>query len=202
MLDIAAAFCLLRAAEGQPRRGHHRLGRQRGVDGRHPVGARPRAAGSRGRHPAARSWRCCPPTPRRRTRSTRPRRRSARSATPRSSRWCRESQRIDTILLIGSLANEATAAKRAEELAAITAETEQPILLSTYTTATPGAMARFRRGRHPLLHLDAELRPRDPRAGRLRRFQTAAAPPIGGCRRPRRRCATRSAARWQSPARC
>jgi acyl-CoA synthetase (NDP forming) len=55
----------------------------------------------------------------------------------------RESQRIDTILLIGSLANDATAAKRAEELAAITASTEQPILLSTYTTASPGAMARF-----------------------------------------------------------
>ena len=55
----------------------------------------------------------------------------------------RESQRIDTILLIGSLANEATAAKRAEELAAIAPSTEQPILLSTYTTASPGAMARF-----------------------------------------------------------
>ncbi|HMD64169.1 MAG TPA: acetate--CoA ligase family protein [Stellaceae bacterium] len=55
----------------------------------------------------------------------------------------RESKRIDTILLIGSLANDATAAKRAEELAAITASTEQPIFLSTYTTASPGAMARF-----------------------------------------------------------
>jgi acetate---CoA ligase (ADP-forming) len=55
----------------------------------------------------------------------------------------RESKRIDTILLIGSLANDATAAKRAEELAAITGSTEQPILLSTYTTASPGAMARF-----------------------------------------------------------
>src|SRR5438270_11084272 len=55
----------------------------------------------------------------------------------------RQSQRIDTILLIGSLANDATAAKRAEELAAITGSTEQPILLSTYTTASPGAMARF-----------------------------------------------------------
>jgi acetyltransferase len=55
----------------------------------------------------------------------------------------RESKRIDTILLIGSLANDATAAKRAEELAAITGSTEQPILLSTYTTASAGAMARF-----------------------------------------------------------
>ncbi len=55
----------------------------------------------------------------------------------------RESKRIDVILLIGSLANEATAAKRAEELAAITDATKQPILLSTYTTASPGAMARF-----------------------------------------------------------
>ena len=55
----------------------------------------------------------------------------------------RELQRIDTILLIGSLANEATAKQRAEELAAVTGDTEQPIVLSTYTTATPGAMAAF-----------------------------------------------------------
>jgi acyl-CoA synthetase (NDP forming) len=55
----------------------------------------------------------------------------------------RESKRIDVILLIGSLANDATAAKRAEELAAITGSTEQPILLSTYTTASPASMARF-----------------------------------------------------------
>ena len=59
----------------------------------------------------------------------------------------RESQRIDTILLIGSLANEATAKQRAEELAAVTGDTEQPILLSTYTTATDGRDGRFRRGR-------------------------------------------------------
>src|SRR5690349_11749239 len=55
----------------------------------------------------------------------------------------RESKRIDVILLIGSLANEATVAQRAEELAGITGSTDQPILLSTYTTASPGAMARF-----------------------------------------------------------
>src|SRR5207248_6835441 len=40
----------------------------------------------------------------------------------------RESRRIDTILLIGSLANEATAKTRAEELAAVTGTTEQPIV--------------------------------------------------------------------------
>ncbi|HVH77638.1 MAG TPA: acetate--CoA ligase family protein [Stellaceae bacterium] len=55
----------------------------------------------------------------------------------------RESRRIDTILLIGSLANEATAKERAAELKAIAPSTAQPILLSTYTTATPGAMAAF-----------------------------------------------------------
>src|ERR1700730_11563873 len=55
----------------------------------------------------------------------------------------RESRRIDTILLIGSLANEAPATQRAEELAAVTADTEQPILLATNTTATPNAMAAF-----------------------------------------------------------
>ena len=55
----------------------------------------------------------------------------------------RESQQIDTILLIGSLANEATAKQRAEELAAVTGDTDQPIILSTYTTATAAAMAAF-----------------------------------------------------------
>jgi acetate---CoA ligase (ADP-forming) len=55
----------------------------------------------------------------------------------------RQSKRIDTILLIGSLANEATAKERAEELAAVTGTTEQPIILSTYTTATEGATAAF-----------------------------------------------------------
>src|SRR5207245_5351714 len=55
----------------------------------------------------------------------------------------RESRRIDTILLIGSLANEATATQRADELTAVTGDTEQPIILSTYTAATPGAMAAF-----------------------------------------------------------
>ncbi len=55
----------------------------------------------------------------------------------------RELRYIDTILLIGSLANEATAKTRAEELAAVTGSTEQPIILSTYTTATEGAMAAF-----------------------------------------------------------
>jgi acyl-CoA synthetase (NDP forming) len=55
----------------------------------------------------------------------------------------RESQRIDTILLIGSLANDATAIKRAEELAALAGPRDKPILLSTYTGASPQAMAAF-----------------------------------------------------------
>jgi acyl-CoA synthetase (NDP forming) len=55
----------------------------------------------------------------------------------------RESERIDTILLIGSLANDATAAKRAEELAVMTGPRDKPILLSTYTSASPQAMAAF-----------------------------------------------------------
>ena len=55
----------------------------------------------------------------------------------------RQSKRIDTILLISSVANEGTARKRAEELAGIVAETEQPLLLATYTTATPGAVGAF-----------------------------------------------------------
>ena len=55
----------------------------------------------------------------------------------------RQSQRIDTILLISSVANETTARKRAEELHGIVAATSQPILMATYTTATPGALGAF-----------------------------------------------------------
>src|SRR5580658_9293106 len=55
----------------------------------------------------------------------------------------RRSQRIDTILLIASVANETTARKRAVELENVVAETEQSILMVTYTTATPGAIAAF-----------------------------------------------------------
>jgi acyl-CoA synthetase (NDP forming) len=58
-------------------------------------------------------------------------------------RLVRQSQRIDTILLISSVANEATARKRAVELVGIVDETPQPILMATYTTATPGALAAF-----------------------------------------------------------
>jgi acetate---CoA ligase (ADP-forming) len=53
----------------------------------------------------------------------------------------RQSQRIDTILLISSLANESRARKLAEEMAPITASLGKPILLSTYTTASPAAIA-------------------------------------------------------------
>jgi acetate---CoA ligase (ADP-forming) len=52
-----------------------------------------------------------------------------------------QSERIDTILLISSLANESRAKKLAEELAPITASRDKPILLSTYTTASPAAIA-------------------------------------------------------------
>jgi acetate---CoA ligase (ADP-forming) len=55
----------------------------------------------------------------------------------------RQSRQIDVILLIASLANDATAAERAQELASVVEATEQPILLSTYTTASPQAMAAF-----------------------------------------------------------
>lgn len=53
----------------------------------------------------------------------------------------RQSERIDTILLISSLANESRAKKMADELAGITASTQKPILMSTYTTASPAAIA-------------------------------------------------------------
>jgi acyl-CoA synthetase (NDP forming) len=90
----------------------------------------------------------------------------------------RESKRIDVILLIGSLANDATAAKRAGELAAVTEATEQPVLLSTYTTASPGSMAAFAKSGYPC-YLDAELRARNPRIGRLRQVPAAAEPSAG-----------------------
>ncbi len=55
----------------------------------------------------------------------------------------RESERIDTILLISSLANEETARERAEDLLGVARSTRQPILLCTYTTASPKAMTAF-----------------------------------------------------------
>ncbi|MBV8888213.1 MAG: acetate--CoA ligase family protein [Alphaproteobacteria bacterium] len=52
-----------------------------------------------------------------------------------------QSERIDTILLISSLADERRAQKMAAELAGIIERTPQPILLSTYTTASAAAIA-------------------------------------------------------------
>src|SRR5438034_1334507 len=52
-----------------------------------------------------------------------------------------QSERIDTILLISSLANPERAKKLAAELAGITASLDKPILLSTYTIATPASIA-------------------------------------------------------------
>src|SRR5438270_360744 len=52
----------------------------------------------------------------------------------------RQSERIDTILLISSLANENRAAKLGEELTELVATSDKPILLSTYTTASPASI--------------------------------------------------------------
>src|SRR6266851_422257 len=52
-----------------------------------------------------------------------------------------QSERIDTILLISSMANENRAGKLAEEMAPISATIDKPILLSTYTTASAAAIA-------------------------------------------------------------
>jgi acetate---CoA ligase (ADP-forming) len=52
-----------------------------------------------------------------------------------------QSERIDTILLISSLANPERAQKLGKEMAEITARLDKPILLSTYTTATPASIA-------------------------------------------------------------
>jgi len=52
-----------------------------------------------------------------------------------------QSQRIDTILLISSLANENRAKKLADEMAGLTGTVDKPILLSTYTTASAAAIA-------------------------------------------------------------
>ena len=114
----------------------------------------------------------------------------------------RESQRIDTILLIGSLANEATAAKRADELAGDHRLDRAADPAVDLHDRVAGGDGRVRRSRHPLLHLDAELRPRDPRAGRLRPHSRRGGAEPKRPRRRRRTCATRSAARWPPPARC
>ena len=52
-----------------------------------------------------------------------------------------QSKRIDTILLISSLANENRAKKLADEMAGISGAIDKPILLSTYTTASAAAIA-------------------------------------------------------------
>src|SRR5207253_8941454 len=52
----------------------------------------------------------------------------------------RQSERIDTILLISSMANETRAKKVADEMAELVG-TDQPILLCTYTTASAAAIA-------------------------------------------------------------
>ncbi|HEX3536009.1 MAG TPA: acetate--CoA ligase family protein, partial [Stellaceae bacterium] len=52
----------------------------------------------------------------------------------------RESQRIDTILLISSLANPERAKKLAGEMSELVATTDKPILLSTYTTASAASI--------------------------------------------------------------
>jgi acetate---CoA ligase (ADP-forming) len=52
-----------------------------------------------------------------------------------------QSKRIDTILLISSLANPERAKKLAAEMAGITASLDKPILLSTYTTASSASIA-------------------------------------------------------------
>src|SRR5438132_4481298 len=53
----------------------------------------------------------------------------------------RQSKRIDTILLISSMANETRAKKVADEMAELVGTTGKPILLCTYTTASAGAIA-------------------------------------------------------------
>ena len=52
-----------------------------------------------------------------------------------------QSERIDTILLISSLANPERAKKLGAEMAELTATLDKPILLSTYTTATPASIS-------------------------------------------------------------
>jgi acetate---CoA ligase (ADP-forming) len=53
----------------------------------------------------------------------------------------RRSERIDTILLISSMANETRAKKVADEMAELVGTTDKPILLCTYTTASTAAIA-------------------------------------------------------------
>ena len=52
-----------------------------------------------------------------------------------------QSERVDTILLISSLANDNRAKKLADEMRSLVETTDKAILLSTYTTASPLAIA-------------------------------------------------------------
>ena len=86
----------------------------------------------------------------------------------------RESQRIDTILLIGSLANEGTAKTRADLFRGQRYDRADDPTVDLYHRHRRDH-GGFRRGWHPLLYFNAELRPRDPGIGRLRRVPGAAA---------------------------
>ena len=201
MLDVAAAFSFCRLAARQPRRGNHRIGRQRGVDGRHPVGARARTPGAGGRHPAARPR---PPPllrlgakPGRRHRAGDPRGRlrAARRDRPRV-----EADRHDPAdRLARQRRDRRQARRRARRDHGGDRAADPAVDLHDRVAGSDGAV---RRSGHPLLHLDAELRPRDPCAGRLRRVPERGGGSRWRLRRPRRECATKSAARWQPPARC
>ena len=85
---------------------------------------------------------------------------------------------------------------------AIAADTEQPILLSTYTTATPGAMAAFAEVGIPCY----TSMPSCARAIRALvdygRFQRAHRAPVQPAETPAAACARRSPRRSPRPARC
>ena len=88
----------------------------------------------------------------------------------------RQSERIDTILLISSLANEAAAEEDGRRAGADHRNARQADPDDDLHDRLPGRDRDPGPRRHRLLHLDAELRPRDQGAGRLRRVPRAPRP--------------------------
>ncbi len=191
---------LLQAAAREPGRDHHRLRRQRGVDGRHSVGARSRTAGARRRHPApadgdAAVLRVGAEPDRRDGAGDR---RGRLRADGRAGAPVRADRHDPADQLAGQREPRQKDGRRA---GADHRDAGQADPDGDLHDRDPGRDRDVGRRRHRLLHLDAELRPRDPCARSIT-AHSANASPAATPSRLRRRCnATRSRALCRCPAR-
>ena len=198
---------VLQAAEGQPRRDHHRVGRQRrcGWPTSCPAHGLERAR--------ARSASCRPGSM-----AMLPSYASALNPIDATAQavigevgyapidrrdQVRQSQRIDTILPIASVANEGNRAQAGRGAGGHCRGDRAAAAARHLHHGDTGRGRRLRRSRHSGLYVDAELRAGDqgvsPITGDIRR---RGSPRACWRRRLRRRCAARSARRSASRGKC